>query len=130
EQVVWWWLVFAGLIPGVMYTLKRRFRDLMFLYLFIGAFGLLYSMMFANVGIIVRQRAQLLPWLLIVATVGLEQRALRKQRLRELRAQRWIGNLDPPDGDDPDRTLIPGSRRFPPLRSSDPRQSFKPLEEN
>ena len=36
------------------------------------------SMMFGNVGLIFRQRAQLLPWLLIIAVVGLEQRALQK----------------------------------------------------
>jgi hypothetical protein len=34
--------------------------------------------MFGNVGLIFRQRAQLLPWLLIIAVVGLERRALRK----------------------------------------------------
>jgi hypothetical protein len=35
-------------------------------------------MMFGNVGLIFRQRAQLLPWLLIIAVVGLEQRTLQK----------------------------------------------------
>jgi hypothetical protein len=45
---------------------------------FILGLGVLYSMMFGNVGLIFRQRAQLLPWLLIISAVGLEQRALKK----------------------------------------------------
>jgi hypothetical protein len=40
--------------------------------------------MFGNVGLIFRQRAQLLPWLLIIAVVGLEQRAMRKTLKREV----------------------------------------------
>jgi hypothetical protein len=50
-------------------------------------FGFLYSVMFGNVGLAFRQRAQLLPWLLVFAAVGLEQRALRR-RTQAIRAPR------------------------------------------
>src|SRR5215510_10242871 len=78
ELLVWWWLVFSGLIPGFWYAIKKKFSETQPFLFFIGGLGLLYSMMFGNVGLIVRQRAQLLPWLLIFAMVGLEQRAIKK----------------------------------------------------
>jgi hypothetical protein len=76
ELVAWWYLVFRGLIPGVRYVVRHRFRDGLVLGIFILGFGLLYSLMFGNIGLVFRQRAQLLPWLLIVAAVGLERRKL------------------------------------------------------
>jgi hypothetical protein len=36
-------------------------------------------MMFGNIGLIYRQRAQLLPWLLILAAVGLERRVVSRR---------------------------------------------------
>ena len=78
ELVVWWWLVFVGLIPGLWHVCKTRFSEVQPMLIFIAGLGLLYSMMFGNVGLIFRQRAQLLPYLLIIAVVGLEQRALQK----------------------------------------------------
>jgi hypothetical protein len=78
ELVVWWWLVFMGLIPGLWHVCKTRLADAQPMLFFIVGLGLLYSMMFGNVGLIFRQRAQLLPWLLIIAIAGLEQRAIRK----------------------------------------------------
>jgi hypothetical protein len=85
ELAVWWWLVFVGLIPGLWHVCKTRFSEVQPMLFFIAGLGLLYSMMFGNVGLIFRQRAQLLPYLLIIAVVGLEQRAL--QRLLKRRAQ-------------------------------------------
>jgi hypothetical protein len=78
ELAVWWWLIFMGLIPGLWHVFKTRLADAQPMLFFILGLGLLYSMMFGNVGLIFRQRAQLLPWLLIIAVVGLERRALRK----------------------------------------------------
>ena len=77
ELAVWWWLVIVGLIPGLWYVCKTRLADVQPMLFFILGLGLLYSMMFGNVGLIFRQRAQLMPWLLIIAVVGLEQRAIR-----------------------------------------------------
>lgn len=82
ELVYWWWLVFAGVLPGLLYAVRKRLPDVLSSLVFIGGFGLLYSMLFGNVGLIFRQRAQLLPWLLIFAAVGLEQRLLRRAARR------------------------------------------------
>jgi hypothetical protein len=60
------------------YAIKNRFGELQPYLFFIAGLGLLYSMMFGNVGLIVRQRAQLLPMLLVFAFVGLEQKKLQK----------------------------------------------------
>jgi hypothetical protein len=78
EQLVWWWLVFYGVLPGMWLAIRRRFGEIQPLLIFIGGLGLLYSMLFGNIGLVYRQRAQLLPWLLIFAMVGLEQRVQRK----------------------------------------------------
>ena len=74
EMVLWWWLFIVGVIPGLRYSLKHRFWDVQPLLIFILGMSLLYSVIFANVGLVYRQRAQLLPWLLIFAAVGLELR--------------------------------------------------------
>jgi hypothetical protein len=93
ELIYWWWLVFAGLIPGIVYCVRHRLADVLSLLVFVGGFGLLYSMMFGNVGLIFRQRAQLLPWLLIFAAVGLQQRALRAQAKQQ---GAFVDPLPPP----------------------------------
>ena len=82
ELFVWWWLVVVALIPGLWYTIRKRFSDVQPLLFFVVGLGLLYSVTFGNVGLAYRQRAQLLPWLVIVAMVGLERRELRKRARR------------------------------------------------
>jgi hypothetical protein len=82
ELFIWWWLVVVGLIPGLWYTLRKRFSDVQPLLFFVVGLGFLYSVTFGNVGLAYRQRAQLLPWLVIIAMVGLEQRQLRKSTRR------------------------------------------------
>ena len=82
ELAVWWWLFLVGLIPGLWHVCKTRLADAQPMLFFVLGLGLLYSMMFGNVGLIFRQRAQLLPWLLIIAIVGLEQRAIRRSLKR------------------------------------------------
>jgi 4-amino-4-deoxy-L-arabinose transferase-like glycosyltransferase len=85
ELAVWWWLFFFGLIPGLWHVCKTRLADAQPMLFFVLGLGLLYSMMFGNVGLIFRQRAQLLPWLLIIAIAGLEQRAIRRLLRRGVR---------------------------------------------
>ena len=82
ELFIWWWLVVVGLIPGLWYTIRKRLSDVQPLLFFVVGLGLLYSVTFGNVGLAYRQRAQLLPWLVIIAMVGLEQRELRKSARR------------------------------------------------
>jgi hypothetical protein len=86
EVLLWWWLFFTGILPGFKYALRWRFRDVLPLLFLIIGFGLLYSLMFSNVGLVYRQRAQLLPWLLIFAVVGREYRAM-PQRLIQRKGQ-------------------------------------------
>lgn len=78
ELLVWWYLFFVGVITGIWYAIRKKFSETLPLLIFIAGLGLLYSMMFGNVGLVFRQRAQLLPFLLIFAVAGLEQRAIRK----------------------------------------------------
>jgi len=82
ELFVWWWLVVVALIPGLWYTIRKRFSDIQPLLFFTVGLGLLYSVTFGNVGLAYRQRAQLLPWLIIIAMVGLERREIRKRARR------------------------------------------------
>ena len=74
EMLYWWWLVFVAVIPGLRYALRDRFNDILPLLVMIIGFGTVYSLTFSNVGLIYRQRAQILPWLLIFAAVSLERR--------------------------------------------------------
>jgi 4-amino-4-deoxy-L-arabinose transferase-like glycosyltransferase len=83
ELVLWWWLFFIAVIPGFWYCLKHRFSEIQPMLFFIAGLGLLYSLMFGNVGLVFRQRAQLLPWLLIFAAVGLERRWVKRMEKQQ-----------------------------------------------
>lgn len=74
EVILWWVLLFYGVVPGLRHAIQNRFSDVLPLLLFLAGIGLLYSLMFSNIGLVYRQRAQLLPWLLIFAAVGIELR--------------------------------------------------------
>jgi hypothetical protein len=111
DVVVWWWLVFAGLGPGLRSAVRDRLGDVLPLLVFVLGMGLLYSLTFSNVGLAYRQRAQLLPWLLIFAMAGLEQRALRRAAAGRPKAwellERWRARpvTDPGDPDALDRVV-------------------------
>jgi hypothetical protein len=78
EVMAWWWLFIFGVLPGFWYVVRNRFNEIMPMLVFLFGLGLLYSVMFGNIGLAYRHRAQLLPWLLILAAVGLERRMLRR----------------------------------------------------
>lgn len=82
EVVVWWVLFAVGVWPGIRRAFRERFVAIQPVILFLVSFGLVYSVLFGNVGLAYRQRAQLLPWLLIFAAVGLEERFARARRGR------------------------------------------------
>jgi len=90
ELLVWWFLVFAGLIPGLRIALRARFSQVQPLLYFILGMTSVYGATFSNVGLVFRQRAQLLPWLFVFAAVGLEQRAVRAL------ARRQAATISPP----------------------------------
>jgi len=77
EMVVWWWLVWFALLPGVREALRRFPVGLSTVLIFCLTIGLLYSLMFGNIGLVFRQRAQLLPFLLVFVGVGLSKWARR-----------------------------------------------------
>lgn len=72
EVVIWWGVLFYGVIPGLIYCIRRRLFDVMPILLFLAGMGFLYSLLFCNIGLVYRQRAQLLPWLVIFGSVGIQ----------------------------------------------------------
>jgi hypothetical protein len=86
ELIVWWWVFFVGVLPGMWHAIRTRFNEIQPLLFFLIGLGVLYSLMFGNVGLAYRQRAQLLPWLLIFAMVGLEERMRRRLANRQAKA--------------------------------------------
>jgi len=80
EMIFWWWLFIFGLIPGLKYVFKYRLFDVFPLLIFTLSLGFLYSITFGNIGLVYRQRAQILPWLIIFAIVGLEFQKVKKIR--------------------------------------------------
>lgn len=95
ELLVWWWLVFTALLPGLRISIRRRFTAVQPLLYFVLGMGFLYGLTFSNVGLVYRQRAQLLPWLLVFAMVGMERRTVRA-RLAENAARMKTTALRPP----------------------------------
>lgn len=93
ELLVWWWLFFVGVIPGFWYLVRKRFSDIQPMLFFIFGLGFLYSLMFGNVGLVIRQRAQLLPWLLIFAAVGLEMRMFKQLEKRRAKDKIYSGEM-------------------------------------
>lgn len=79
EMLVWWHLFFRGFIPGIRNAIWYRLSDMLPLLLFLLGLGLIYSITFGNVGVVYRQRAQLMPFLLMFTASGLELRELRKR---------------------------------------------------
>ena len=87
EILAWYYLFFRGVIPGLWSLIRTRLGDVMPLLLFMLGLGLIYSIMFANIGLVYRQRAQLLPYLFAIGFYGIERRRLRKMekaRRREM----------------------------------------------
>ena len=73
EMVVWWFVFLALVLPGLKHAIRHRFGDVMPLLLFLLLLSGVYSLTFGNVGTAYRQRAQLMPYLLIFAAIGLER---------------------------------------------------------
>jgi len=77
EMIFWWWLFFFGVIPGTRYVIRHHLGNMLPILLFLLGIGTVYSLTFGNVGVIYRQRAQLMPYLLTFAAIGLERKKLR-----------------------------------------------------
>jgi hypothetical protein len=84
EVLIWWLLFFVGVIPGFRYAIRERLGEIIPLLVLLFGLGMLYSVTFGNIGLVYRQRAQLLLSLLIFAMVGFYQHALRRAKARQL----------------------------------------------
>jgi hypothetical protein len=78
DVIVWWFLVFGYIVPGFRYMWRRNENLFIALFSYLTPLILLYSMVFGNVGLAYRQRAQLMPFLLIFAAAGYDARQRRK----------------------------------------------------
>jgi hypothetical protein len=80
DVLMWWTLVFGFIMPGMIYVWKTRASLLVSVLAFTLPLILFYSLIFGNVGLAYRQRAQIMPFLLVLAAAGYES---RRQRARE-----------------------------------------------
>ena len=85
ELIGWWLFFFWGVVPGLK-RIKSEFSNLLPLLLMLGMMAALYSVLFGNVGLAYRQRAQLLPWLFVIGMRGLEFK--KQQKVQQQRATR------------------------------------------
>ena len=83
DVLLWWWLVFKFIFPGIRYSWGRYQALTISLAAFILPLFLFYAFIFGNVGLAYRQRAQLMPFMLMFAAAGYEMRE-RKERQREI----------------------------------------------
>jgi hypothetical protein len=100
EMVVWWFFFFRRVLPGLKYAVRHRLGDAMPLLVFLGLMGGVYSLTFGNIGTAYRQRAQLMPYLLVFAGLGLERRLLARAPM--------TGPDVSPTGAGPDHLAGPG----------------------
>ncbi|MBV9867590.1 MAG: glycosyltransferase family 39 protein [Abitibacteriaceae bacterium] len=80
DVFLWWCLVFGFILPGILYAWRRQPGVLLSLAGFTLPLILFYSLIFGNVGLAYRQRAQLMPFLLILAAAGYERRQREPKR--------------------------------------------------
>jgi len=91
DVLLWYGLVFAFIAPGLRHAWRHHKHLLISVAAFTLPLLLLYSMTFGNVGLAYRQRAQLMPFILMLAAAGYESRLhrlrapLAKSRLNALR---------------------------------------------
>lgn len=88
ESLLWYTLIFAFVLPGIIECAKRQKQLLVGIFLFIMPLILLYSLSFANIGLVYRQRAQLMPFFLLLVAAGYESRSRKR---RYVQARRAVG---------------------------------------
>jgi hypothetical protein len=74
DVLLWWALVLFFIVPGMRHALKNQPNVFISLIAFVFPLILFYSMIFGNFGLAYRQRAQLMPFLLIFAAAGYDKR--------------------------------------------------------
>lgn len=83
DLLLWWFLIFGFILPGLR-ALWRQYLSLgISLVTYLLPLLIFYALIFGNVGLAYRQRAQFMPFFLIVAAAGYDKRRQRAQ-LRDL----------------------------------------------
>jgi hypothetical protein len=96
DVLLWWYLVFVFIVPGMRYAWQRRPALLVSTLAFTLPLIMFYGMMFGNIGLAYRQRAQLMPFLLVLVAAGYErrQRESRSSETRKTRFKALEGHLE------------------------------------
>ena len=80
DVAIWWFLVFVYIIPGIRSAWREQPALAVTLTTYLVPLILLYSLVFGNIGLAYRQRAQLMPFFLIFAAAGYDERERRKRK--------------------------------------------------
>ena len=78
DVAIWWFLVFVYIIPGIRSAWREQPALAVTLTTYLVPLILLYSLVFGNIGLAYRQRAQLMPFFLIFAAAGYDARERRQ----------------------------------------------------
>jgi hypothetical protein len=85
DVLLWWYLVLWFMIPGLKHAWRTRPQFLVSVMAFALPLLMFYGMMFANIGLAYRQRAQMMPFFLLIAAAGYEKRRQEKESRGEIR---------------------------------------------
>ena len=80
DVAIWWYLVFVYIVPGIRSAWREQPALAVTLTTYLVPLILLYSLVFGNIGLAYRQRAQLMPFFLIFAAAGYDARERRKRK--------------------------------------------------
>lgn len=78
DVLLWWYLVLCFMVPGIKYAWRKHPQFLISIVAFAVPLLMFYGMMFANIGLAYRQRAQMMPFFLLAAAAGYEKRQREK----------------------------------------------------
>lgn len=96
DVLMWWWLVFVYMLPGLRAVWGRHKALLMSVAGFVLPLFLFYSFLFGNIGLAYRQRAQLMPFLLILVAAGHHYKRHRVEKTDEAPADETPQSESPP----------------------------------
>lgn len=72
DVLFWWYLVFWFILPGIRHAYRNYKQMLVSVVAFVLPLIVFYSLIFGNVGLAYRQRAQFMPFLLLLVAAGYE----------------------------------------------------------
>ncbi len=80
ESLMWYGLIAVFVGPGLIECWRRQRQLFTGIFLFVMPLILIYSLSFANIGLVYRQRAQLMPFFLLIIAAGYD--SLSRKRLQ------------------------------------------------